>query len=53
MNPFYCSVDLFYGFSFRKIILKVMKIPRPLYFYKKPVVYFIYILVPAILKKQP
>jgi hypothetical protein len=30
-----------------------MKIPRPLYFYKKPVVYFIYILVPTILKKQP
>jgi hypothetical protein len=30
MHPVYCSVDLFYGFSFREIILKVMKIPKPL-----------------------
>jgi hypothetical protein len=29
MHQVYHSVDLFYGFSFREIILKVMKIPRP------------------------
>jgi hypothetical protein len=47
-------VDLFHEFYNRKIILEIWKIAEALDFYRNiHVVYFIYILVPIILQKQP
>jgi hypothetical protein len=54
MDLVYDVVRPVHLFSFRKIILKVSKIPRPLYLcIKAPRFYFIYVLVPKILQDTP
>jgi hypothetical protein len=48
------AVDLFHGFFFSKIILKILENPRTMYFAKKnPELFQNYILVPTILHLGP
>jgi hypothetical protein len=54
VDPVYGPVNLFHEFFNRKIILKILKIPRPSYFYKNtPILFENYILVPIILHLGP
>jgi hypothetical protein len=54
MDPVHRIVDLFQQIFNRKIILKFIKNPKdPVFYRKAPIVYFIYVLIPAILQKQP
>jgi hypothetical protein len=54
VDPVHETMDLFHVFYNRKIIHKSVETPGSLYFYRKdPIVYFIYVLVPTILPKQP
>jgi hypothetical protein len=54
MDPVHAAVNVYHGFFFSKIILKILKIPRPSYFYKNtPVLFQNYILVPIILHLGP
>jgi hypothetical protein len=54
MDPVHRSMDLFHGIFNRKIILRILKIPQLIKFYKKPPELFQkYILVPVILHLGP